>query len=247
MEPQSPSHPAPPDPSELPNAHVPTGLGNAPPKNYTAPTFGPPASLPAAAAPNEYSFITDQGAQKPRSTFTVTQSSQTMRIITVVGGVFVLLIMFVIIKNILSAPSSNVVDILTVAEDQSELTHLATEAAMQQGVSSNTLYSAMTINASISTDQTSLLTYCKVNKIKINPVKLLSKESKATDLELTTAAQNGLYDQTYRAIMESQLASYQTDLKDAYNASTGKTARPLLSSDYNNAKLLDQQVTSPLN
>jgi hypothetical protein len=188
----------------------------------------------------------NQGAAAPRSISIGVGQSKTMRIVTIVGGVFILLIIFTIVKNILASGPSNTSAMTIVAEDQTELTHIATEATSQQGVASQTLYSATTTNASIGSDQTKLFVYLKKAGIKIKTTDLTLKESKATDLQLTNSAANGLYDQTYQQIMESQLASYQEDLKQAYNATSGKIGKALLGSEYKDASLLLLQLTSPI-
>jgi hypothetical protein len=247
MEPQSPFHPSPPDPSNQPTGQVPTGLEQKPP-GFSNPEFGPPSpeALARSQPSSEYSFIMNQGAPPPRSFSFGAGQSKNMRIATVVGGIFILLIIFTIIKNILGGGPSNSSAMRIVAEDQTELMHIAAEATTQQGTDSQTLYSATTANASIGSDQIRLFSYLKTAGIKIKTANLTLKESDATDLQLTNAAANGLYDQTYQQIMESQLGSYQSDLKQAYDVTSGKIGKALLSSEYNDAKLLILQLTSPI-
>jgi len=170
-------------------------------------------------------------------------SSLMKRILVVAVGLFILLILFVGVKNLIGSSSSNAASLLSVAQDQQELLHIATNASQQAGVSISTLNSTSTISASIGSQESQLTAYIKSVGQKYNTAQLGLKLSSATDAQLTAAASAGTYDQTYQTVMQGVLTNYQNDLKKAYSQTTGPRGRTLLNADYNAAKLLLQQLT----
>lgn len=246
MPPTSSNYPAPPDPRDVPP------YSQQPPQQpinpYPAQEFGPPPPQPTQREGAEYNFILNQQTAQPKMKFSLGGGSSIVsRLLLYLGGFFVLLIIVVFVKNTLGGSSGiNKTDYLTIAEDQQELVHVATEAIAQQGVDATTLETASTIEASLTSDQSRILAYLKTNHVKVNPATLNVKESKTTDSQLTSAAQSGLYDQTYTTIIQSQLSAYEADLQQTYNVSTGQVGKKLLKSEYSNAQLLVTQLTSPI-
>lgn len=245
MQPQSPYHPAPPDPRDVPPEAM-DPYTHAPSQPYPAPEFAPPPATPRPREGQEYSFIMDQPVPRPQPQLFGPNMSLNRRLFMILGGIFIFFIIVVMIKNSFGGSGLNKPSLLLLTEDQQELIHLSTEAAAQQGADTQTMVTASTIEASITSDQVSLISYLAKNHVKINPVTLNIKESKATDLQLTNAAESGLYDQTYTTIMQNALTGYEADLKHAYSLAAGPNGKSILKSEYSNAQLLLVQLTSPI-
>src|SRR5580692_8288147 len=105
MQPQQPYHPAPPDPTDVPPA-APMPAAHTPP-SYPAPEFvslSNPQEHPQNA---DYSFIMDKPLTPPKTKLSGSTKSMPMRFIIVLGGVFVLLLIFVAAKNAINSSSTS--------------------------------------------------------------------------------------------------------------------------------------------
>lgn len=243
MPPQSPLHPAPPEPTNLS-----PGEAVHAPQNYTAPEFSQSATPTQSSAPpnQDYRFILESKAPLPKKSFSSSTKSPLIRVVLVLGGIFLLLVIFTTVKNAFNSSGSNASALLTVAEDQEEISHLANKAAGQQGITIQTLNSAVTTEASMNSDQFQLLTYYKKSGLKkFNTTLISTKVSKTTDAQLLAAGTSGLYDQTYQTVMQSQLSTYALNLKQAYRLTSGSKGRKLLAAETMNAQLLLLQLNSP--
>lgn len=239
--PYNPDNPAPPQPS------VPPSMSHNP-KNYTAPDFGHGhnTTVPPTPQNQDYSFIFESSQQPTKRSILSGTTGPMIKVILGLCGLFVLLILFVVIKGIFSSTGSNATAILAVIEDQQAMYHIANEASGEQGLLSQTLNSAITTEVTISSAQSQLeVYYHKAGLVKYNPTVLISKISKSTDNQLNNATGSGLYDQTYVVIMQGWFDRYEADLKAAYNLTSDKTGRTILRADYSGATLLLQQLNAP--
>jgi hypothetical protein len=241
MQPQSPNHPAPPEPGSTPHVPVPPA-NDANPHSYTAPEFGKNQGPPTPQN-QDYRFIFESNNTPKKISFNA--SSLMTKVILYSVGAFLLLFVIVIIKSALSGAPSNISAIDLVMEDQQEIVHLSQEAYSQQGTTQPTQNSSATLQAAATSAQNALLAYLHKIGVKINTSILTNLESKVTDTELTNAAASGLYDQTYDSVMKQQLSTYALNLKQAYNLTTGTNGKAILSSQYLGAKLLYEQLVSP--
>ncbi len=236
---QLPSQPRMPDKLRLEHS--------APTQQYTV----DPAALPNAPAqpappadPHQpdYSFLMEP-PQRPKRPILPGASSGPMRWLFIGGGLLALMIVFVIIKNLLGGGSS-LTGYTTVVADQQELIHLAINAAQQQDLSTDNQNFVATARLTISSAQDDLLKYMSKNHVKVSSKQLSAKVSKATDDQLDAAASAGTYNQALQAVMKSKLSAYSNDLKRTYQANKGKVGRALVSSDFDQARLLIKQVDS---
>jgi len=236
--------------SVSPTLHPPTGeswrQNHFQPTNSPAPVAPPPAP-PAAGQPtaptDPYTFITQPEA--PKQKFQLPGAgSFASRLAYAVGGLAVLLIIFTVIKGVVSGPSSFAI-FLPVAQDQQEISHLITNAAQQQNLSVTTQNFVSTAQLTVPSNQTALFQYLANNHYKLNPKSVTLKLNPALDSQLTTAAANANFEPTFQVAMTTQLNSYLKDLQHAYAQTTGKNGRALLSSDYDQAQLLLTQLQQP--
>jgi flagellar basal body-associated protein FliL len=169
------------------------------------------------------------------------------RLIIAFGGLLVLIILFSVVKGLLTPKVFSLPSFVSVAQDQQEMIHLATTASQQQanGLSTANKNFAVTAQLSLTSAQSQLLTYVQNNHKKISSKSLNLKVSASTDSQLTASAAGGNYDQTFQQIMQTQLTNYEQALKQAYAQTKGPKGRQLLSNEYNGAQLLLKQLNSP--
>ncbi len=191
-----------------------------------------------------YDFITHPGEPAGGKAFTLPGSNSTgMRAVYVAGGLLVLLIAFLIVKAILNH-NPGLATMTGIAQDQQELIHLSTAASGQPSLTTTDQNFAATSQLSVGSSQAAIIKYIvgSGSKLKIKTLNL--KVSSSTDAQLASAVTAGIYDQTFKTIMNSELAAYENDLKLAYNGTTDKTKRALFSSDYSQAQLLLTQLNT---
>ncbi|HEY5153035.1 MAG TPA: hypothetical protein VII55_03600, partial [Candidatus Saccharimonadales bacterium] len=177
-------------------------------------------------------------------------SSVAVRALVVAGGLMVLLVIFLIVKGLFGG-GANLTSFVGIVQDQQELLHLTGSAGQHQGqvqpLSTSNQNFAATAQLSLTSSQAALVTYLSGNGQKIKTKELNLKVSTTIDTQLTNATAAGTYDQTFQTIMQSQLTGYMNDLKQTYKQTNGKRGHVLLNTDYEQAKLLLTQLTSPTN
>ncbi|MDL2341539.1 MAG: hypothetical protein QFB87_00465 [Patescibacteria group bacterium] len=201
-----------------------------PQQNYSAPN-----------SPNNYDFIVNPAAPPKRNP--LAGGSTISRLVMAVVGLFVLLLLFVVARNLLTTDTSNLPALVRVANEQQELIHVTTEATSgQQPLSSANRNTAVTTNASLTTARSELLSYLATQHKKVDKKQLVYTNAKAVDAQLTAAASASTYDATLHQILKTQLDSYQLSLKQAYAKTTGPKGRELLNKQYDEAGLLLRQL-----
>jgi hypothetical protein len=207
------------------------------------PTQPSVAAPPGPPQPPDYGFITNPPAASKRSLLKLPGGSLPKRLLFAIGGLLILVILFSIIKSVIGG-STDFTPFIAVAQDQQELIHLSTNAAQQQSTDTTTQNSAITAQLSLTSAQTQLLAYLKGNHQGVSAKVLNADVSTSLDSQLTTAAGNSTYDQTFQQIMQNQLTSYEQALSHAYNGA-GPNGKKLLHNDYVGAQLLAKQLSSP--
>jgi hypothetical protein len=173
-----------------------------------------------------------------------------MRIGLIVGVLVVVVIILAVASSLLTSKGGNVTNMTSVAQDQVELVRVATEATQDQSADisqSTTRYFADNCLLAISSEQQRLLAFLTAHGVKLSTAKLALKQNSHTDAELTAAAASSTYDTAFLTAMQGDMSTYTSDLKVAYAASTNPQEKALLSTDYKDASLLEQQLTSALN
>lgn len=169
-------------------------------------------------------------------------SSVISRLLFALGGLLLLLILFVGVKNILTSDSGNGAALAKVVSQQQELiTITAAATAGSQPLSSSSLAIANTTQISISSAQSQLQKYLKTAGHKITKEQLIYPGSKAVTDQLSASVAAGTYDATLQQVLKNQLLDYQTSLKIAYAKTPGNKGRVLLQSQYDGATLLLRQ------
>lgn len=229
---------------EQPTGQVPN-TGQPIPGNPVTENLG---STPAVAnSPYPYDFIMNPDQPQPPKTSLLPTTGDgsrglAVRMGLVAGGLLVLLILFSVVRGLLSG-NSNQPQFLSVAQDQQVLIHLTATAAQQQNLSSSNSNFAATAQLSLTTARSDTIAYLgKLGLKKIDAKVLNSKLSPQTDKQLADAAVAATYNETFRDVMKTKLNSYKQDLQNAYNKTTGPQGRKLLSNQFDQAELLLLQL-----
>ncbi len=195
--------------------------------------------------PNQFDFIVNPAAPAKRSVLVGT--SVTARLLIALAGFFILLILFVGAKNILSSGSGNSAALIKVVNQQQELitiTTAATSGSQQLSSSSSTV--AITTQVSLKSAQSQLLAYLSTKGQKVTKNQLIYPGGLAITAQLAAATSAGTYDLTLQQVLKNQLVDYRTSLKQAYDKTTGTRGRELLQQEYDGASLLLRQFgTTP--
>ena len=192
--------------------------------------------------PNDYEFIVNP-QQAPKKKL-LGGSSVAVRIGIVLGGIFLLLITFVIIRNVLTSGSSNKTALVAVVSEQKELVRLTTNMLLKGApLNGKTKNVAITTELSVGSARTELINYMAKNGQKVDQKKILYPISALNDKQLKAATASGNYDAAANDVLRVQLTSYQADLKTAYNKTSGDVGREILNRQYDAASLLLKQLT----
>lgn len=214
----------------------------------------PPAPMPTL--PNsqqlpslepDYNFLGEQ----PKKSFNIPLLGNTLRgrLAVCVIGLLILVILFVVIKGLLTTPPFNKPDLYLVTERQQEILHILStdvtsnnEGQLSQGEQNF----AATASLAIQTSQTQTLTFMADYKYKINSKVLSAVYSTSLDQAFTNALTANTFANYFQSAMETQLQDYQQELKAAYNSTHISGGRGLLRSEYAQTNLLLNEVEQPL-
>jgi hypothetical protein len=201
-----------------------------------------PAYGPSQSGSNPYDFIVNPNAGPSRRRVPGS-NSVVLRLLLVLGGIFLLFIAFVVGKNLLLVDSTNTPLLISAASQQQELIHLSGKAVLVTTIDSTTKNSALTSQLTLTSQQQQLLVYLKANGHKVAPKQLSTQISLATDQQLTASLAASTYDATFRQIMTTKLTTYKQTLQQAYAKTSGAVGKALLNKDYDSAQLLLQQLS----
>ena len=206
--------------------------------NPQQPTYGNGPTLPSPG-PEQYDFIMNAGPNQPLRLYGGNPANT--RLFIVFGGAILALILIWIFLSLLSkATSINTTPILALAEQQNELSRISTDPS-QRAFSQATQNFAITTELGLITDQQTFLSFLKKYGTNPSPQTLASTANPKTDNTLKEAQTTGSYDQTYLAIAQSQLNSYEQALKQAYATAKNSNEKKMLNIAYAHAQLLIQQ------
>lgn len=204
------------------------------------PVTGSPGAAPhPAGLSNDYAFIMNPD-QPPRRSRLPGGNSMMGRVLLVLGGLLMLLVLFALIRGLLS--SSNLNDFVGLAQEQQAMIHLTEKATEQPGLSETNRNFAITAQLSLANSQNETIGYLNKNGKKVNGRQLALKISAATDKRLEDAGSTGSYDTVFHDIMKQKLDNYGSTLQQAYGRTKGPKGRQLLSNEYDRTKLLMQQL-----
>lgn len=178
-----------------------------------------------------------------------TASALAVRVGLAAGGLVVLLILFSVVRGLVSSgPNEQVY--LSVLRNQQQLIHLTTQAntgnsgSQQPELSPDMANFVATAKLSATSARRELVTSLSTGGIKINPKQLALGADPKLDAQLKAAAAADTYAPTFRDIMQAELQAYQASLDQAYDATKGSKGRQLLLDQYKQSELLQAQLAA---
>lgn len=249
MQPQSPYQPqgpqtpqGPPQPGQTVSPYAAPQPPLGPPQPPLAPQpYTQPQQTPVQPQQQPYDFIMNPPAPPKKPLFGGFGGSLLARVGLVGGGLVLLLIIFTVLQGFFKSepPLDNIV---TIAQDQQQLIHLSTGAMQQQNLTTSIKNFAATTQVTVTSSQSSTSAYLTENGKKVNVKELNLGIDPALDERLKTAAAATTYNQTFQEIMKAQLTEYMSHLEQAYEVIKGPKGQQLLRDQYQQAKLLLEQV-----
>lgn len=205
----------------------------------------PPAPMPPVNQ-GPYDFIMKEDQKKPRFSFS---GSKKQILFLSLAAVILIMIVFIAGALITSSGKSTTQTLVNLAEEQTELARVADiGVAKSRGSASKNLATTTKLAMQSSLQDTIALLKKQGHKLKTKELSL--KRNAATDTTLNNAALNNNFDDTFLQIMQSQLKTYQTDVKQAFDASKSKNEKALLAASYNGMTVILAQpvaATAPPN
>lgn len=193
--------------------------------------------MPQPSPNPQYDFIMNHGQQQQSGRFNLPSgNSPIQRILIFAGGIVGLLIVFLVFMSIIGGGSDRSTQLLSLAQDQTELIRIAdlgqSERTVRQPTTKNL---AANTSVSIASIQKQTLVLIKDKKAAS---KLGLKKSAKTDATLTTAAANNQYDSVFVDLLTTKLKSYRTEIKTLFTSAKSAKEKKVLQDAYNGASLL---------
>ncbi|HEY4963442.1 MAG TPA: hypothetical protein VIH90_01970 [Candidatus Saccharimonadales bacterium] len=219
-----------------------------PEQNYN-PTPPQPTNPTPQVSPvgGDYDFILSPKTENRRK-LSLPGNSPLTRIIVVILAIIVFLILFNVIKGLVTTPPFSKQDYLAVIQQQSEILHiLSTDLSTVQersSLSNNNINFAASTQVVITSAQNQTISYLANNKYKVstNAVALVIQPS--IDTQFTNSLQTNNFNQLFNQVMQSQLQTYEQKLSAAYKSSNGPKGKAMLRAQYQDSQLLLKQLNS---
>ncbi len=192
---------------------------------------------------SDYDFIVN--SPPPLKRHLTLGNSLATRLIIVSLGIFLLLIIFVVVKGLLSNDTSSYPSLIKAARLQQEIIHISSGATTPPIPASESNQNiAITTELSLASSRSQLLAYIGRLHGSVNKKQLISVSITPLDAQLTAAITANTYDSTFDQVLKQELTAYQQSLKLAYQKTTNTKGRELLNNEYNKATLLLGQIAS---
>jgi hypothetical protein len=202
-------------------------------------------NLPAPSQ-NPYDFIMNSGQpQMPGKMPRMTNGGggQRQRILFVAIAGFIVLILGIIVFNILSsAGKGNTTLLKNLAAEQTELIRVS-DLALTKAKSTKARNLAATATITVRTMKQRTTKLLSLKGIEVVPKELNAKLNEKTDDALDAAEQANRYDEVYIEYMLGALATYQNNLKAAYDVNTETNDRDVLSAAFSSTALIYENQT----
>lgn len=189
---------------------------------------------------NPYDFITNPGPPPKKP---LLGGSTKSRVIIVIGGIFLLFVIFGIASTILSSGKNTAsLALKEVVAEQEELIRVA-DLGSKDALGSEARGYAVTVSMTLKTSQQETTERVTAAKMKISNTELKAKSSSKTDESLTAAKANNRYDEVLTEILNEKLNKYMKNLKSAYDLSGSEKTKTVLDKAYTNASTLLKSTT----
>lgn len=202
-----------------------------------------PANQQGNPGGGDYDFIMNP-QKPPKSPLFFVPASTTKRIMLAAGGLIALLMIMVVGSSFLNSANNAQNDkLLELAKTQTEIVRVS-ELASEKISDKNLLYQSVTVKASINSSKNEVVTALSKRGKKVKDKDLNSGENADNDEILSEGEQNGRYDNTYRQLLEQQLADYKKQLESVYDSGNSSEKDIMVSANNQIPLLLNEQSAS---
>jgi hypothetical protein len=182
----------------------------------------------------DYNFIMNSQPAK-KSLFGA--GTQTSRLLMLVAGFGVLLAIFgLMLSLIFGGGTDNTDKLVAIAAKQTEIIRVA-ELGEKQATNTATKNYASAVKLSMTSAHQEVISLLSTKKRKVSQKELAASKDGDTDKALTMATQTNKFDEVFTETLQKQVLGYQRDVREVFNASTGKD-RTALQNIYNQTKVL---------
>lgn len=191
---------------------------------------------------NPYDFILNPEKPKRVRKFGFGGSNLFKTIAIILGSAFILMLIATIAVNLLAPKTLKKEDVISVAQTQHELIRVTNEAA-GSAVQQVTKNLATTVQYTITTQQQATLKLLSTKGVTVEKKQLELKQNADTDQQFTTATSTSTFDTVFTQIIEKQLNSYASNLKQLYEqGGASKSERDLFAKQHTEVQLLISQI-----
>lgn len=187
---------------------------------------------------NPYDFIMNpgQGPKKPWLPLSLGGKSRKARLAILLGGALAALVLLLFLFSLFTGGNDISKQLLGLTQEQAEIIRVSA-IAKDKARKTDTLNFAISTNVSVASSQQQFLAVVKKDQ-KVDSKILDIKKNTQTDQKLTSAALNNNFDEVFMEEMQKELASYQRNLREAFNATSSSKTKQLLQSAYNGVDTL---------
>jgi hypothetical protein len=202
----------------------------------------PPQTPATHGGHNPYEFIMTSN-DKPKTSFFKGSLNSASRLLLIVFGVGVIVVILGIVVTAFQSKNASVSSLTAIAQEQQEIMRVAAQGE-HQAASETTKGLAYTIDLSVGTSQTQLLSYLTTRNTKLNVKQLSLKKDASTDTMLAAAQASSTYDSALKKNLAEQLKTYLSDVQQAYKNTTATKLKQVLDSSYTSGKILLDEATA---
>jgi hypothetical protein len=134
---------------------------------------------------------------------------------------------------------------IKIAQNQQQLIVLSDNALKVNSLSVDNRNFAITTLVSIRSDQSRILRYLGKQKIKLKPAVLNKYIDTNANKQLIASIPNDGYNQLFYQVTKEKMQNYQNSLIGIYKITKNKSAKEVLSKDYDSAELLKKMLKEP--
>lgn len=191
---------------------------------------------------NPYDFILNPEKPKKLRKFGFGGNNLFKTIAFILGGAFILMLIATVAANLLAPKTLKKEDVIGLAQTQQELIRVSNEAS-GSAVQQATKNLAATVQYTITTQQQASLELLTTKGVKVEKKQLELKQNADTDQQLATATSTSTFDTVFTQIIENQLNSYASNLKQLYEqGGAGKAESDLFAKQHTEVQLLISQI-----
>ncbi len=156
----------------------------------------------------------------------------------ILGAVFGVIVLVIIVSSISGNKGDNSQNYLVALARGQEIIRVSTSVG-QLAQDTPTQNLSATVQNSLTSEQTQLTSYLADQKVKPGTLQLAADKNSNTDTQMQTASTNGNLSGVYASYLKAQLATYETDLQQAYK-NAGPKGKTILSNAYNSVQVILQ-------